>query len=228
MECSICLDDIEEIEATETTILVSNITKKYKNAKNLKCGHVYHKECIDEWLKKHHSCPYCRKFLINKFVCNIKNSGHRFVNRGIIYLDDNNFKELTIYVKRVFRKSYTLLFNRFNIISVNLRSRNKILLRCYKTLYNEEETYEIIIDKENIRNHIYESIIKIIKNHYISKSRITPSVVSFEEKQYLENNHEINNDNITYDNNNNISTNNRVRILSDSSSFSSIYSLILV
>jgi len=28
--------------------------------KMLSCGHIYHKECIDEWFKEKRICPYCR------------------------------------------------------------------------------------------------------------------------------------------------------------------------
>jgi hypothetical protein len=29
----------------------------------LKCGHVYHKECIHKWLKIKNTCPNCRKIM---------------------------------------------------------------------------------------------------------------------------------------------------------------------
>ena len=25
------------------------------------CGHIFHKHCIEMWLKNHDSCPFCRK-----------------------------------------------------------------------------------------------------------------------------------------------------------------------
>lgn len=40
-ECCICYDGIVE-------------------GKMLSCGHIYHKECIDEWFKEKKICPYCR------------------------------------------------------------------------------------------------------------------------------------------------------------------------
>ena len=29
--------------------------------RELKCGHVFHKKCIDKWIKHQNSCPICRK-----------------------------------------------------------------------------------------------------------------------------------------------------------------------
>jgi hypothetical protein len=43
-ECSICLE----------------VFDKYSNVNKLKCGHIYHKICIIEWLSKDYSCPNCR------------------------------------------------------------------------------------------------------------------------------------------------------------------------
>ena len=45
--CPICLEKYE--------------VGKYKRV--LPCGHVFHKKCIDKWLKKKLVCPICRKTL---------------------------------------------------------------------------------------------------------------------------------------------------------------------
>ena len=44
-ECTICLDKIY-----------------FYNNYNLTCGHIFHKKCIKNWLKKNNECPICRKF----------------------------------------------------------------------------------------------------------------------------------------------------------------------
>jgi hypothetical protein len=41
IECCICYEGVIE-------------------GKILSCGHIYHKECIDEWFKEKRICPYCR------------------------------------------------------------------------------------------------------------------------------------------------------------------------
>ena len=45
-DCSVCLCEINynEIDIIE-----------------LDCGHNYHKECIDTWLKERNTCPCCRQ-----------------------------------------------------------------------------------------------------------------------------------------------------------------------
>jgi hypothetical protein len=42
--CSICIDEYK--------------TKEYK--RELDCKHMFHKKCIDKWLKTHLTCPCCR------------------------------------------------------------------------------------------------------------------------------------------------------------------------
>ncbi len=44
--CPICLGDL----------------KTSKN-KNLYCSHIFHENCIDEWLKTNNTCPNCRAFI---------------------------------------------------------------------------------------------------------------------------------------------------------------------
>ena len=45
ISCGVCLSDIEEGE---------NFTKT-------KCSHLFHKECIEKWLKMNVKCPVCRR-----------------------------------------------------------------------------------------------------------------------------------------------------------------------
>lgn len=49
LECAICLCEFED---TETLRLIP------------KCDHVFHPECIDEWLSSHTTCPVCRANLV--------------------------------------------------------------------------------------------------------------------------------------------------------------------
>lgn len=55
IECSICLTDIRDTVGSE--IFISRT----------KCGHFFHKNCLEEWIKKRKNCPVCRsKVLIRK------------------------------------------------------------------------------------------------------------------------------------------------------------------
>lgn len=49
LECAVCLNEFEE---SETLRLIP------------KCDHVFHPECIDEWLGSHTTCPVCRANLV--------------------------------------------------------------------------------------------------------------------------------------------------------------------
>ena len=46
--CSICLEDFQ----------------KYDKYIEFECNHIYHKNCIKEWLQNHTNCPNCRKIII--------------------------------------------------------------------------------------------------------------------------------------------------------------------
>lgn len=50
-ECSICMESFCEKEFKRTIP---------------ECGHLFHKKCIDKWLKKKPSCPICRVAVIKK------------------------------------------------------------------------------------------------------------------------------------------------------------------
>ncbi len=50
-ECSICLNPVRHT----------------RSSKQLECGHLYHKECIDTWMKVGDTCPTCRHRTAPKF-----------------------------------------------------------------------------------------------------------------------------------------------------------------
>ena len=68
--CSICLDIFYNIKHIRIKLCCNYIDKKILPVM-LNCGHIYHKKCIDPWLKKHNDCPYCREKII---YYSIKNS----------------------------------------------------------------------------------------------------------------------------------------------------------
>ena len=52
--CCICYSDYSDTNENNITAM-------------LKCKHIFHKECIETWLKKSGTCPICRN---NIFDCN--------------------------------------------------------------------------------------------------------------------------------------------------------------
>ena len=44
-QCSICIDEFKDSELL----------------KQLKCGHIFHKECLSQWLLNMNNCPFCNK-----------------------------------------------------------------------------------------------------------------------------------------------------------------------
>ncbi|MGA8164999.1 MAG: RING finger domain-containing protein [Waddliaceae bacterium] len=49
IQCVICFDSI-----------VSEPSCDEEREKKLDCSHIFHRECIGEWVKKKHNCPVCR------------------------------------------------------------------------------------------------------------------------------------------------------------------------
>lgn len=50
----------KEFENNECIICLENMIKGDK-IKILRCGHIYHYKCIDEWFKRKRECPLCCK-----------------------------------------------------------------------------------------------------------------------------------------------------------------------
>lgn len=66
--CSICLEEIDLLNVIFIT----------------KCGHVFHRKCIDVWLKQHESCPLCRNKDIYTFsisFIHITENKQYYINR---------------------------------------------------------------------------------------------------------------------------------------------------
>lgn len=222
MECSICLDEFEEIPQTENSKLLNE--KKYKNVQVLSCGHMFHKKCINNWLKNNYHCPYCRKYFKTNFRCYVTKKNNTLGKLAFVNVENENPTEISIdYLNFIFKKKEknktqedTILMTKYNIISVQYNFKNTLFIKYFTTLHDIEEEIDIYVFNKNDCNHIYESLIKVIKNHYISKSKITVDVV--EEDETLQN---LNSSDLTSNISNNTKLSN-VKIISRSSSVSSL------
>ena len=111
-ECCICLDELDNGSST----------------RQLQCGHMYHTACIDEWLKKFFTCPYCRE-CENNIDCYwlwLKPYGLSFVNKHFKY-------------KLVFKEKYIEII-RNNYI-------NKIKLTSIKQIRHYNNTITFVFGK---------------------------------------------------------------------------------
>lgn len=54
-ECIICFDELIDTEI-----------------KKLKCNHIYHNKCINDWLNKKNTCPICMEKQYNMCIINIE------------------------------------------------------------------------------------------------------------------------------------------------------------
>ena len=72
--CSICL----------------NSFRKTRSTKELKCGHLFHKKCIESWEERgNETCPLCRKntsdndFRVTLTIENLRKNNHSVVNLSL-------------------------------------------------------------------------------------------------------------------------------------------------
>ena len=66
--CPVCLNDMDVGD----------------EVRNLPCRHLFHKDCVDEWLRVNASCPTCRMCIIGNEDTSAHNSGNDIVNENDI------------------------------------------------------------------------------------------------------------------------------------------------
>jgi len=133
--CSICISDI-----------------KRNNIFNLRCGHMYHKSCIEQWVYKHGTCPLCRQPAINlisfrtiisapvhmNIQAELALANYIFKHQKYLFLDDNLDPILpdvedtyagVIYLKQLDNDTLLSMRNNLNLEEIYLTNVNVELLR---------------------------------------------------------------------------------------------------
>lgn len=137
-ECSICFDDLD------------NDNPK----KELHCGHVFHKSCIDPWLTINFTCPYCRK-CENNIDCYwlwLKPYKLSFLNKYYNY----KIVFYKTYIELV-RKQYRHQINLHNVKRIESKTNNiifymgtkKQIILWVKDSYGPFNALRQIIDENN-------------------------------------------------------------------------------
>lgn len=57
---------VRETGTVATLCTICQDTQKYKRIKKVSCGHTFHLQCINNWLKQSESCPICRCCIGNR------------------------------------------------------------------------------------------------------------------------------------------------------------------
>lgn len=59
--CTICLEDLEKGSQCRILSVDDDLGQEPRFGRRAACGHVFHKECIMEWLASKELCPVCRQ-----------------------------------------------------------------------------------------------------------------------------------------------------------------------
>ena len=112
--CPICLDELND----ENKIC------------NLKCNHVFHEDCINKWLTKKSTCPYCRMYLNDILTVSYKEDNSMFMNKATLIFPKNNSLEIKIiFLKKIFSK--TIIINRFNLKCFTIFNNNRVVIKYF-------------------------------------------------------------------------------------------------
>ncbi|XP_047312448.1 RING-H2 finger protein ATL32-like [Impatiens glandulifera] len=82
LECAVCLNELDDGEILRLLP---------------KCGHVFHRDCIDNWIVSHNTCPVCRTDLSKKNTARIVDSTTDVVGETVLTTTtDHNQISITI------------------------------------------------------------------------------------------------------------------------------------
>lgn len=109
--CGICLEEFEKVETGNPKLAKYTI---------LICGHNFHKECLESWLKKKNECPFCKmKDPTNSNRDNLDNDENQKFVRENHSLYSNDLLSTMVFIQRnrypEFYNDYSFDFNNNNV-----------------------------------------------------------------------------------------------------------------
>ncbi len=86
----------EQTNINECSICWEKIDTEYKTT----CNHLFHKNCVDEWLKNNNTCPICRSIIKQIKPVNINTIVPININQPIINQNRfcNNYLKIILYI----------------------------------------------------------------------------------------------------------------------------------
>ena len=155
--CPICLDDFDD----------------YTKITTLKCNHIFHEDCINQWLTKKSSCPYCRLYL--KDIVNVMYTQGKsmFLNKEIIILPKDNLLEMkVIFPKKIFSKSLTI--NRFTLKSFTIFNNNKLVINYFVKIPDKTKMLSLLFQTFDDLNECCKYFRKMFEyNQLVKQEAIT-------------------------------------------------------
>lgn len=169
----------------DCSICLTTLTKKNSNLKKLKCGHIFHYDCINKWYNEdiNGRCPYCRETIDIPYIFYFQNINHKyqlydtyiqnFIHKTInglkIYNIENTFynnANPSCWSKEIYNKNELFL----PLYSFELK--NDIYISLYARLYILY-SYDVditLIEKKSFNNITYYDIDKNIFDNFPKKS----------------------------------------------------------
>ena len=120
-QCSICLDDIANIEFTETS-----------------CGHIFHKDCLESWLNQYRAqnidvylCPLCRSDITEDYPIiyywNETSKIKMIRNKDIeVRYYQNSQIKYKIYINSIGEVNSGIFFDKDGINKIQLNELNRL------------------------------------------------------------------------------------------------------
>ena len=147
-KCAICHEDL------------------FDKLKMLRCGHEYHKQCIDNWTIRNNKCPICRKIVFFRDSLISQNSIDQFIG----------YRNALEHYKINFDNKFILISEKKN---------DKETYKLIEKLFVSKNTIDGLFTPNNFNNS---SVSRFIEDY---KKRITKKVkiICFDEINFLKNTH---------------------------------------